>query len=105
MRTLPEVRATEVWSTLLAGDIGYTCLAVGLLNALVLFETRCPWAVVQALTTALAINLASGYVLSHIFNSFHAVDGLLLGAAYFAVRSMMSVRQSLKRPDYAYAVA
>jgi hypothetical protein len=104
LRALPEARTPDVWSTLILGDLGYACLAVGLLNALVLFETRRPWAVVHALTSALVINLVSGYVLSHAFGSFHAVDGLLLGAGYFSIRTRMDVRQALKRPDYACAL-
>ncbi len=103
-RALPDVATPEAWTTLLAGDLGYAALAVGLLNGLVLLETRRIWAVVQALTEALLINLLSGYVLSHAFGSLHAVDGLLLGAGYFAVRSMTAVRETLERPDYPYAL-
>jgi hypothetical protein len=104
LRMLPETRTPDVWSTLLLGLVGYAFLAVGLLNALVLFEARCPWAVVHALTAALLTNLVCGYVLSHAFGSFHAVDGLLLGAGYFMVRTRMDVRQALTRPDYACAL-
>jgi hypothetical protein len=103
-RALPEIRTPEAWSTLIAGDLGYACLALGLLNALVLLEMRRVWAVVHELTTALLINLAGGYVLSHAFGSFHAVDGLLLGAGYFVVSSTITVQQTLKRSDYAYAL-
>jgi hypothetical protein len=103
-RALPDVGRPEAWATLLAGDLGYAALAVGLLNGLVLLETRRVWAVVHALTEALLINLLSGYVLSHTFGSFHAVDGLLLGAGYFAVTSRMAVRETLERPDYPYAL-
>jgi hypothetical protein len=103
-RALPDVGAPEAWATLLAGDLGYAALAVGLLNGLVLLETRRVWAVVHALTEALLINLLSGYVLSHTFGSFHAVDGLLLGAGYFAVTSSLAVRDTLERPDYPYAL-
>jgi hypothetical protein len=104
LRALPEVRTPDAWTTLIAGDLGYACLAVGLLNGLVLLETRRVWAVVKALTAALVINLSTGYVLSHAFGSLHAVDGLLLGAGYFAVRSLMAVRETLERPDYPYAL-
>jgi hypothetical protein len=103
-RALPEIRTPEAWSTLIAGDLGYACLALGLLNALVLLEMRRVWAVVHELTTALLINIAGGYVLSHAFGSFHAVDGLLLGAGYFVVSSTITVQQTLKRSDYAYAL-
>lgn len=104
-RMLPGELTPLVWSTLLIGDIGYGCLAVGFVNALVLFETQCPWAAVQTLTPALVLNLASGYVLSHIFGSFYAVDGLLIGAIYFAVASTIAVRRTLRHADYVLAVS
>ena len=104
-RMLPGELTSLAWSTLLIGDIGYGCLAVGFVNALVLFETQCPWAAVQTLTAALVLNLASGYVLSHIFGSFYAVDGLLIGATYFAVASTIAVRRTLRHADYVFAVS
>jgi len=104
-RFLPTEPAPLAWSTLLAGDIGYGCLAAGFVNALVLFEIQSPWLAVQTLTAALGINLASGYVLSHLLGSYHAVDGLLLGAAYFAVASTIAVRRTLRYADYAYAAS
>jgi hypothetical protein len=104
-RVMAEELTTPTWLTLLAADIGYGCLAVGFVNALVLFETQCPWHAVRVLTTALVINLASGYVLSHLFGSFHAVNGLVLGAAYFAIVSTIAVRRTLRHPDYAFAAA
>ena len=38
-----------------------------------------------------------------VAGSHHAVDGLLAGAAYFAVASTVAVRRVLRHPDYAYA--
>jgi hypothetical protein len=105
-RTLmPGEVAPLAWVTLLAGDTGYACLVVGFVNALVLFETQCPWTAVRVLTAALVINLSSGYLLSHVFGSFYAVQGLVLGAAYFAIVSTIAVRRTLRHPDYAYAVS
>jgi len=104
-RMLPEGLTPRAISTLIVGDLGYACLAIGLLNSLLLFETRRPWLVARAFATALAINLGSGYLLSHVLGGFHAVDGLLLGALYFAAASTVAVRQTLSRPDYAFAVA
>lgn len=102
-RLLPGGLTSLAWSVLLAGDVGYACLAVGFANALVLFQTRRPWVAVRALTVGLFVNLASGYVLSHLFGSFYAVLGLCLGAAYFAVVSTVDVHRILRRPDYVYA--
>jgi hypothetical protein len=104
-RMLPNAFTLNAKVTLLVGDAGYCCLALGLLNALLLFETGRPWTVVREFTIALGINVASGYVLSHVLTSFHVVDGLLLGAAYFAAASTIAVRRTLQRPDYAYAMA
>lgn len=104
-RLLPAALTPYSSFILLVGDLGYACLAVALVNALVLFATRHAWTVVRQFTAALAINLASGYVLGHAFVGFHAVDGLLLGSVYFAAASTIAVRQMLHRPDYAYAVA
>jgi hypothetical protein len=102
---LPGVLSRRVWWTLAVGDLGYACLAIGLLNALVLFETRRAWTVARDFAAALAINLVTGYVLSHVLGGFHAVDGLVLGAAYFAVASTAAVRRTLQQPAYAYAAA
>jgi hypothetical protein len=103
-RLMPGELTPLAWLTLGAGDVGYACLVIGFVNALVLFETQCPWAVVRVLTAALMINLSSGYLLSHMFGSFYAVYGLVLGAAYFAIASTLAVRRTLRYPDYAYAV-
>lgn len=103
-RLMTEEITALTWLTLLAADVGYACLAIGFVNALALFETQCPWTAVRVLTTALAINLVSGYVLSHVFGSFYAVQGLVLGAAYFAIVSTIAVRRTLRHPDYAFAI-
>jgi hypothetical protein len=102
---LPDGISPQTWVTLVAGDVGYGCLALALVNGLVLFQIRRPWLVVRVFTAALVINLASGYLLSRLLGGFHAVDGLLLGAAYFAVASTLEVRRTLQHPDYAYAMA
>jgi len=60
---------------------------------------------VQTLTAALGINLASGYVLSHLLGTITRFDGLLLGATYFAVASTIAVRRTLRYADYAYAAS
>jgi len=103
-RVLPGALDAQVWRTLIVGDLGYVCLAVGLTNVLALFGTQRPWVVVREFTAALGLNIVTGYVLSHVFGRFHAVDGLLLGAACFAVRTFLAVRRTLAHVDHAYAV-
>lgn len=102
---LGDAMTHRAQATLLVGDLAYGCLAIGLLNALLLFETRRPWLVAQAFSTALAINLVTGYLASHVLGGFFAVYGLLFGALYFAVASTIAVRRTLARSDYAFAVA
>jgi len=103
-RVLAHALSRQVWRTLIVGDLGYACLVIGLTNALALFGTQRPWLVVRELTAALGLNIALGYILSHVLGRFHAVDGLAIGAAYFAIRSTLVVRKTLERVDYAYAV-
>ncbi len=103
-RMLPAAHDPQVWRTLIVGDLGYACLVVGLTNVLALFGLRQPWVVVREFTAALALNIATGYVVSHVLGQFHAVDGLLIGAAFFAARSSLAVRRALSHADHAYAV-
>lgn len=102
-RLLPLGIWSLPWATLVPGEIGYALLAVGFVNALILFETQRPWTVVRSLTGGLVLNLAAGYVLSHAYGSVYAVDGLVAGAAYFAIASTRGVRLTLETSDYAYA--
>jgi hypothetical protein len=95
----------RVWVTLAVGDVAYACLATGLLNALILFETRRPWTVVSTFAMALAINLAAGYLMSHALGGFQALNGLVAGSLYFAAASTAAVKAAWKDPAYAYAVA
>ena len=104
-RALQDSLTPYARTTQFAGTAGYACLAVGLLNSLVLFKTSHQWTVVRTFSTALFINLVAGYILSHALETLHAVDGLLIGAGYFAVASTLAIRRTLKRPDFAYAVS
>src|SRR6185369_2724749 len=56
-RVLPGALDAQVWRTLIVGDLGYACLAVGLTNVLALFGTQRPWVVVREFTAALGINI------------------------------------------------
>lgn len=104
-RLTPNLQlAPESWRLLLVGDAGYLCLAVGLVNALGLFQVGQPWAAVRGLIMALLLNLASGFVLAHVFGGAFASAGLLIGASTFAVASTLNLRRALARPDFSYAV-
>lgn len=92
------------WWLLLVGDAGYLCLAVGLVNALALFQTGRPWAAVRGLSVALAVNLVGGFVLGHLYGAYFASTGLLIGAITFVIISTIDVRQAVARPDFSYAV-
>ncbi|OLE16641.1 MAG: hypothetical protein AUI36_37225 [Cyanobacteria bacterium 13_1_40CM_2_61_4] len=96
--------AGEVWTMLVAADVAYFLLALGLLNALVLFTLHRPWSAINALTAGLAINLVIGYGLSRAFAQDFAALGMLTGAAFLAAASTMTVRRTLRRADQAVAM-
>ena len=94
-RLLPGQPET-VWMTLAIGDVGYLLLAVGLANALALFSLNRPWSAVRALTTGLIVNIALGYVLSHMVSPYFAAAGLLAGAFVLALQSAVAVRRTIR---------
>lgn len=101
---LGETLSPVSWRLLLIGDAGYLCLAVGLVNALALFQTGRPWGAVRGLTLALGINLVGGFVLGHLYGSYFASAGLLVGAVAFVIISTIDVRHAVARSDFSYAV-
>jgi len=94
-RLLPGEPET-VWMTLAIGDVGYLLLAVGLANALALFSLNRPWSAVRALTMGLIVNVAIGYVLSHMVSPYFAAAGLLAGAFVLALQSAVAVRRTIR---------
>ncbi|HJU41814.1 MAG TPA: hypothetical protein VJ691_03335, partial [Vicinamibacterales bacterium] len=88
-----------------AGSIGYSLFAAGLFDALTLFSVNRPAVVLRALLPALALNLVTGYALSHIVAAEFAVAGLVVGAAVFMLDARRGVHDALRRPDYAYSWA
>jgi hypothetical protein len=99
-RLLPGQPAS-VWTTLAIGDVGYLLLAIGLLNALVLFSLNRPWGAVKAMTIGLAVNVTVGYVLSHMVSPYFAAAGLVAGGFILAVQSSVVVRQTIRTGDHA----
>jgi hypothetical protein len=94
-----------VWTTLAIGDVGYLLLAFGLLNALALFSLNRPWSAVKAMTAALIVNLAVGFVLSHLYSTYFSAAGLIAGGFLFALQSSVVVRQVLRTGDHAISSA
>src|SRR5206468_11119808 len=90
-----------VWRTVAIGNVGYLMLALGLLNALVLFSLNRPWTAVKCLTAGLAANLTIGYVLSHVYGSYYAAAGLVIGAAIMCASSTIAVQRIAARADCA----
>lgn len=88
-----------------AGCVGYALLAVGLLDALLLFGVNRPGVVLSALLPALLVNLIGGYAFSHIAGPQYAVAGLVCGSAVFVVLARRGAAMALRRPDFAYAWA
>jgi hypothetical protein len=84
------------------GAAGYVLLALGLLNATVLFSLARPWAVVGAIGAALAVDLAVGIALSRSGPYWHSVIGLAAGCAVFAALSAAAAVRTLKRTDHRF---
>jgi hypothetical protein len=103
-RRLLPVQPQAVWTTLAIGDVGYLLLAIGLANALALFSLNRQWSAVNALTAGLVVNVASGYLLSHIVSPYFAAVGLVAGALVLAMQSTTAVRRTI-RSDVAHAVS
>ena len=83
-----------VWRTAAIGSAGYLMLALGLLNSLVLFSLNRPWTPVKCLTAGLAANIGVGFVSSHVYGSYYAVAGLVVGAAIMCVTSTVAIRRA-----------
>jgi hypothetical protein len=89
-------------SILIAGDLGYLLLTVGLLNGLALLSLNRVECVVRALAVSVAVNFIAGGVLSHLVGAYLATTGLTTGGAVFAVLTGRDVRELLESPDVAY---
>lgn len=80
--------------------IAYSCLAVGLMNSLILFCLSQPVMVLQAISTGLAASILIGFLLSRWIHYSWAVIGLLTGAVLFMIISSRQVLRVLNKLDY-----
>lgn len=78
----------------------YSIVAVGLLNALVLFSLSEPWPAVRACAWSLAGNLVVGFLASRYGGHEWAVLGLVTGALLFAGLTGRTIWDVLGRLDY-----
>jgi hypothetical protein len=95
--------APRVWMTLAVADAAYFLLALGLLNALVLFTFHRAWSAINVLIAGLVLSFVVGFVLSRTFTQDFATIGTLTGAALILIASTMTVRRTLRRADHAVA--
>lgn len=82
------------------GLAAYVILAIGLMNAVIMFSLSQPAFVNQAILPALAVNVIIGFLLTRWVDYSFAVFGLLAGAAVFVVLSFRSMRSIFRKLDY-----
>ena len=99
---LPDI-GPRVWTILAVADVAYFLLALGLLNALVLFTFDRAWSAINVLIAGLVVSFVVGFVLSRTFTQDFATIGTLSGAALILIASTMAVRRTLRRADHAVA--
>jgi hypothetical protein len=80
--------------------IAYVILAVGLMNAVILFSLSQPDLVNRAILPALFTNLILGFLLSRWVHYSYAVFGLLAGSIVFLIFSIRSMTHVLRKLDY-----
>lgn len=84
----------------------YAVLAVGLLNAVILFSLSQPRFVNRAILPALGVNFVVGFLLSRWVDYTYAVFGLMAGSILFVVLSFLSIRSVFRKLDYyLYAIS
>jgi len=97
---LPRLLPTAV-----LGGIGYLLLSLALLEIIILASTNAISMAAFAVALGLAVNLLTGYGLSHLWGVQYAAAGLLAGAAVVLLISNAAVRHVLRHPDYHYSIS
>jgi len=91
--------------TAVLGGLGYLLLSVALLEIVILASVNAISMGSLALAVGVAVNLITGYGLSHLWGVQYAAAGLLAGAAVVLWISNAAVRRVLHDPDYHYAIS
>lgn len=82
------------------GVVAYVILALGLMNAMILFSLAQPKLVNRTIWPAVVVNAVCGFLLSRWVGYSEAVYGLLAGALVFAWLSGREMKRVLHKVDY-----
>ena len=98
----PKPEASTDLFLSLSGCLGYLLLAIGLLNAVILFSLDLAPDVISTLFPSLLVNLVVGYIAANAIAPEWAVLGLIIGSSVFLYFSQRKVSQAMQNPDYVY---
>lgn len=93
------------WTTVhvfFVGVVAYTLLALGLMNAVILFFLSRPRAALIGLVVGLAAGVAVGYAASRAEDAWFSAFGLLTGTGAFALCTMVAGIRAVRNMDYYY---
>jgi hypothetical protein len=99
------VSAPRLLQTVVLGGLGYLMLSMALLEIIILASIGAISVASMAIALGLAVNLLTGYVLSHLWGVQYAAVGLLVGSAFVLLMCSAAVRRVLCHADYHYAVS
>lgn len=82
--------------------IGYSLLALGLLNGLFFFSLSKPWVVVRCISWALLVDVVVGFICSRAISFEYSVLGLVAGALTLAILTSIQTKRAFEQLDYFY---
>ncbi|HDN78874.1 MAG: hypothetical protein DRI61_16595 [Chloroflexi bacterium] len=91
-----------IWFVFFGGVIGYNLLAWGLMNGVFLFSLSRPGFVLKAISAAIVLGVATGFLLSRVRSYEWSVVGLVVGSLVFGVLTTWYAFRLLDRLDYYY---
>jgi len=97
--------APRLLQTAVLGGLGYLMLSVALLEIVILASINAISMATLAVAVGGAVNLLTGYGLSHLWGVQYAAVGLLAGSAVVLLISNRAVRRVLGHPDYHFSVS
>ncbi|PYU67546.1 MAG: hypothetical protein DMG49_18415 [Acidobacteria bacterium] len=97
--------APRLLQTAVLGGLGYLMLSVALLEIIILASINAISMASLAVAAGVAVNLLTGYGLSHLWGVQYAAVGLLAGSAVVLWISNAAVKRVLGHPDYHYSIS